>query len=88
MVLYTKSNCIKCDYIKDRFDLAALGVEVKNIDDPTPGLLAELAWNEVVQLASESLPILIVTPGQPIHGSIAVKKMLNWVKNYKEDKDG
>ncbi len=60
MILFTKPNCEKCDWIKAHCDLS--GVEVQELDE-NPEALGLLAYYECVVPAEKGLPILVVTAG-------------------------
>ena len=69
MKLFTKSNCPKCDWIKDRADLN--NVEVLDAENHTG--MAELAYYE---LFGKEMPILILDNGEVVTGAIRIKKRI------------
>ncbi len=60
MTLFTKRNCTLCDQLKERFDLAAMDVNVEVLDMNSPGALAHLAWHSLVDTARRALPLLVL----------------------------
>jgi hypothetical protein len=60
MTLFTKEGCEKCDYLKRKVDLRALGVNVEILGPENPDALAHLAWHELVSVAEKHLPILVL----------------------------
>jgi hypothetical protein len=60
MTLFTKDGCEKCDFLKNRVDLGALGVNVEVLGPDNPDALAHLAWHELVAVAEKHLPILVL----------------------------
>lgn len=76
MTLFTKPNCKKCDYIKETVDLPALGVNVEVLTPENAGSLAHLAWHELVAVAEETLPILVLDDCTSITGAINIKNYL------------
>jgi len=75
MILFTKPGCGKCDQLKAKVDLAALGVQEVVLTPDDPAALAVAAMHEVVELAENGLPILIAD-GQITSGLIPIKKFL------------
>ncbi|MEW5725445.1 MAG: hypothetical protein AB1896_20200 [Thermodesulfobacteriota bacterium] len=77
MTLYTKVNCVKCDKIKERFDLNKLGVRVKEITQDDPEVLADLAWHELLDLVEKgALPILLLNDGSVINYYTPIRRYL------------
>lgn len=80
MILFSKQNCGKCSWLKEKSDLS--GVEVMELDDPTASdmVLAErwaaLSWHEAVQKAETGLPMLVLDNGTIITGAIQIKNIL------------
>jgi hypothetical protein len=76
MVLFTKPDCKKCDWIKENCDLSGIYVVILTPFDPAA--LAELAWCECVGLAEETLPILVLDDKEKtkVTGAIEIKKVL------------
>ncbi len=60
MTLFTKEDCVLCDRLKGRFDLAAMDVVVEVLDDRNSGALAHLAWHSLVETARKTLPVLVL----------------------------
>lgn len=44
MILFTKTDCGKCDYVKSHFDLESLGVQIDELSDTNADALADLAY--------------------------------------------
>jgi hypothetical protein len=76
MTLFTKVGCTKCDYIKDQFQLDALGIKIEELSPNNPDALAHLAWHELVETAKKELPILVLDDNSSISGAIPIKKYL------------
>jgi hypothetical protein len=76
MILFTKPNCKKCDWLKKRVDLKALDVLVMELTPDDYNSLAELAWYEAVNIAQESLPILVLKNHAKIKGVINIRNYL------------
>lgn len=77
MTLFTKHDCIKCDNIKDAFDLEELGIKVEVITPEDPDVLADLAWFELVDLVEQgALPILVLEDGSHIKYELPIKRYL------------
>jgi len=67
-ILLSKTNCVKCNYVKENFDLT--GIIVYNWDELWGGLkksleetveiLTELAFSNAILASYVSLPILII----------------------------
>mgnify|MGYP001229600876 CR=1 FL=1 len=76
MVLFTKTGCGSCEYIKNNFDLGRLGVEVKVLGQDAYEALADLAWYGLVEEAQKSLPILVREDETSVLGSEAVRDYL------------
>jgi hypothetical protein len=77
MVLFTKPGCVKCDEIKNRFDMGRLGVVEQRLTPDNSDALAELAFRGLVDLAERELPILVTDDAQVFSGAIPIKKYLN-----------
>lgn len=77
MTLFTKPGCDKCHYITDRFDVAALGIQVDILAPDNPEALAHLAWHELVEVAEKELPILVLDDSTHIAGAIKIKSYLS-----------
>jgi glutaredoxin 2 len=60
MTLFTKNGCEKCDYVKKKVDLGALGVSLEVLGPDNADALAHLAWHELVSVAEKHLPILVL----------------------------
>ena len=80
MTLFTKENCEKCDYVKERFDLGELGISVEELGPDNSEALAHLAWHGLVTVAEKSLPILVHEEGH-VAGAIPIKKYLSKLVN-------
>ena len=77
MTLYTKQDCVKCDKIKQRFDLSKLGIEVRQIIQDDPEVLADLAWHELLDHVEQgALPILLLNDGSVINHYMPVRKYI------------
>jgi hypothetical protein len=72
IVLFSKSDCAKCTWLKSKVDLS--GVTVYELGDADA--LAELAWHEGVTLAETSLPILVLDDGTKVTGVLHIKNYL------------
>lgn len=76
MTLFTKVNCQKCHYVKDKFNLNSLGIREEILADDNPEALAHLAWHELVETAQKELPILVLDDSSAIVGALPIKKYL------------
>jgi hypothetical protein len=77
MTLFTKTGCQKCFYIKNHFDLPALGIQEEILGEDNPEALAHLAWHELVETAQKELPILVLDDNTTVIGAIPIKKYLS-----------
>ncbi len=76
--LFTKQGCEKCDWVKDKVDLAERAdVQVLSLDEDNSDALAMLAYYECVTLAEKKLPILISESNDVITGAIHVRNHLS-----------
>lgn len=75
--LFTKQGCGKCDWIKNKLDLATMdNVQVMQLGED-PEALAMLAYYECVTLAEKMLPILVEEEnGNVITGAALIRKYL------------
>ena len=76
MILFTKQECGKCDYVKDHFDLDSMGVQIDELTDSNADALANLAYFELVDTAEKHLPILVTEDEQKITGAIKISQYL------------
>jgi glutaredoxin 2 len=76
MTLFTKDGCQKCDYVKGKFDLKALGVKVENLSLDNPEALAHLAWHELISVAEKNLPILVLDDSTYIADVVPIMRYL------------
>ena len=76
MTLFTKVNCQKCHYLKDKFNLTSLGIREEVLAEDNPEALAHLAWHELVETAQKELPILVLDDSSSIVGALPIKKYL------------
>jgi glutaredoxin 2 len=76
MTLFTKDSCRKCDYLKDKFDLRTLGVEVEELGPDNADALAHLAWHELVSVAEKHLPILVLDDSSYISDVVPIVRYL------------
>lgn len=70
MVLFTKPDCQKCDYIKKRLPE---DVEIRIVDMTTTDGLAEAAYYEILD---KNLPILVADE-EVIEGAINILSRIN-----------
>jgi hypothetical protein len=70
ILLFTKPDCQKCDYVKERIPT---GMEIQLVDASTPDGMAEAAFYE---LLDKPTPILVVDE-EPITGAINILNKLN-----------
>jgi hypothetical protein len=70
ILLITKPECQKCDYVKERIPP---GMEIQFVDASTPAGMAEAAFYE---LLDKPTPILVVDD-EPITGAINILNKLN-----------
>ena len=84
MVLFTKPDCLKCHYVKDRFDLDQLGVKEQSLTPDDPSALADLAFYECVELAEKGLPILVTDQSDVFSGAGKIKDYLRSIP-WEED---
>ncbi len=78
MILFTKPNCEKCNFVKR--DLPA-GMDVTTLDISTRDGLAELAFRGLVSVAERELPILVTDDGAHVAGAIRVRQALHGCPN-------
>ena len=76
ILLFTKPDCQKCDYVKERMPE---GLEIDYVDTSTPEGLAEAAYYEIL---GKNVPILVVDE-QVVEGAIAIMSRLNDLANGK-----
>ena len=77
MTLFTKEDCVKCDNVKKAFDLARMGIKISVITPDDPGVLADLAWFELVDLVEQgALPILVLEDGSHIKYELPIRRYL------------
>ncbi len=60
MTLFTKSDCTRCNELKNTFNLRAMGIAVENLDPDNADALSHLAWHGLVGVARKQLPILVL----------------------------
>jgi len=77
MILFTKPDCAKCNWLKQHVDLKAHDVKVEELAPDNKEALACLAWYELVATAEKSLPILVLDDDTAITGAIKIKNYLN-----------
>jgi glutaredoxin 2 len=77
MTLFTKTDCQKCHYIREHFDLSTLGIQEEVLGEDNPQALAHLAWHELVEVAQKELPILVLDDCSAVVGALSIKKFLN-----------
>lgn len=82
MTLFTKPDCQKCHYITDKFDLTKMGIKQDVLGPDNPDALAHLAWHELVTVAEQELPILVLDDMSHIAGAIKIKAFLEQVANF------
>lgn len=70
IMLFTKPDCQKCDYVKERIPS---GLEVKLVDASTMEGMAEAAFYELLNMPT---PILLVDE-EPFIGAINIINKLN-----------
>jgi len=77
MTLFTKDGCIKCQRIKERFNLKELGIKVEKITPDDYKVLAHLAWHELVDLVEQGkLPILVLDDGSHLDHEVPIRRFL------------
>ena len=76
ILLFTKPDCQKCDYIKERIPT---GLDITYVDTSTPEGLAEAAYYEIL---GKNVPILVVDE-QVVEGAIAIMSKLKELANGK-----
>ncbi|NLI73987.1 MAG: hypothetical protein GX369_04355 [Euryarchaeota archaeon] len=74
ILLFTKPECQKCDYVKDRMPG---NLEISYVDTSTPEGLAEAAYYEIL---GKNVPILVVDD-QVVEGAIAIMSRLKELAN-------
>ncbi|MEA4976948.1 MAG: hypothetical protein VB016_00095 [Methanomassiliicoccaceae archaeon] len=70
IILFTKNNCNKCEYVKERIP-SGIDVDIQNVD--TAGGLAEGAFYGIL---GKGFPVLVVDDEFVAEGSINVLKKL------------
>jgi len=76
MIMFTKKNCTKCDYIKDHFNLSSFGIKEAVLSDTNADALADLAFYELVEAAEKMLPILVTDDEKKISGAVPISRFL------------
>ncbi|MBU2547521.1 MAG: hypothetical protein KKB20_03835 [Proteobacteria bacterium] len=77
MTLFTKHDCLKCDNIKNAFDLNGMGIKIEVITEDDPDVLAHLAWHELVDLVEQgALPILVLDDCTHIKYEVPIRRFL------------
>ena len=76
MTLFTKEGCRKCDYLKGKVDLQALGVQTEVLGPENSDALAHLAWHELVSVAEKHLPILVLDDSSYIADVVPILRYL------------
>ncbi len=76
MTLFTRSDCSLCNQLKAQFDLAALHVNVEELDKGGAASLAHLAWHSLVEDARKSLPLLVLDDSSTISDFNEINAML------------
>ncbi len=76
MILFTKFECGKCEYVKNHFDLQTMGIQIDELTDSNADALADLAYYELVDTAEKQLPILVTDDEQKITGAIRISQYL------------
>ncbi|HUV24093.1 MAG TPA: hypothetical protein VMW26_01550 [Methanomassiliicoccales archaeon] len=69
ILLFTKPDCQKCDYVKERIPT---GMDIQFVDASTPAGMAEAAFYELLE---KPTPILVVDD-EPIDGAINILNKL------------
>ncbi|MGQ9655901.1 MAG: hypothetical protein ACUVXD_17720 [Thermodesulfobacteriota bacterium] len=82
MTLFTKKGCGKCDYLKRKVDLRALGVVVEELGPENPDALAHLAWHELVGVAERHLPILVLDDCSYISDVVPIVRYLKDLQGH------
>lgn len=83
-LLFTKTGCAKCDWVKDKVEISRLrDLLVMQLDGDNPEALAMLAYHECVTLAEKKLPILVSDDNEVITGALKIKNHLEAL--YKAD---
>jgi glutaredoxin len=81
LTLFTKTGCEKCEYVKKSVDLRKLGVREEVLSPDNPDSLAHLAWHELVAVAENQLPILVLDDSSSITGAVRIKNYLTAIGN-------
>ncbi len=76
MTLFTKSDCSLCNQLKASFDLAALNINVEELDKGGAASLAHLAWHGLVEDARKKLPLLVLDDSSTVSDFKQIKAML------------
>lgn len=76
MTLFTKEGCLKCEYLKKKIDLEALGISVEILGPENPDALAHLAWHGLVGVAENHLPILVLDDSTYIADVVPILRYL------------
>jgi glutaredoxin 2 len=79
MTLFTKEGCSKCEYIKRKFDLEALGISIEVLGPENPDALAHLAWHGLVGVAESHMPILVLDDSSYIVDVVPIIRHLNGI---------
>jgi hypothetical protein len=76
MILFTKNNCEKCQWVKDNCDLK--NVKIYNLDNNSEALGA-LAYYECVTIAEKELPILVAFGPEGHQNITGLDNIMEWL---------
>lgn len=76
MILITKKDCQKCEWVKDRLPP---GIDIEIMDAKSPDGLSHLAYHEKVD--NNKFPMLITDDERVIEGAIEIKQTLVSIMN-------
>ena len=76
MTLFTSNNCKLCAQIKEKFDLAAMNINIETLTNDNANALAHLAWHGLVEDARKSLPILVLDDSSSVRDFLQIERQL------------
>ena len=77
MLLFTKEHCQKCEFLKEKINIEALGIQEIKLTSSDAHALGLAAYFDIVTLMEKpGLPILVTDNNSPISGVVNIKKYL------------
>jgi len=77
LLLFTKEHCQKCEFLKEKINIEALGIQEIKLTSSDAHALGLAAYFDIVTLMEKpGLPILVTDNNSPISGVVNIKKYL------------